>query len=91
MLVVACVVAAGLGYVLEAGLACGAGGEVADGGVGNGLAAGSGFLGVLVEGDVADVVLVVLDAPMLAGGDGQVAGSARSAGRLVDCRCLFLP
>ena len=52
-LVVACVVAAGVSDVREAGLARRADGEVADGGVGGGLAACPCFLGVLAEGDVA--------------------------------------
>jgi len=52
-LVVACVIAAGVGDVGEAFPADGADDEVADDGAGAGLVPGAGFLGVFAEGDVA--------------------------------------
>ena len=58
--VVAGVVAAGAGDVGEAVLPGGADDEVADGGGVGGLVAGACLLGVLAEGDVADVVLAVV-------------------------------
>jgi len=83
VLVVARAVAAGTGDAGEAGLAGGADGEVAEGGAVGGQVPGSGFLGVLAEGDDADVVAPVLDRPVLAGVDGQVAGAGEACGRLV--------
>ncbi len=68
----------------EACLAGGADGEVADGGVGGGLAAGPCFLGVLAEGDVADVVLAVFDCPVLAGVNREVAGACQVRGEAGD-------
>src|SRR5262249_8213755 len=76
---VAGVQAAGVGDVGVAGAAEGAGGRVADGGEGIGLVPGADPLEILGEGLVAHVVLAVLDSPVAAGVDAQVA--ARCARR----------
>jgi hypothetical protein len=55
-LVVAAVVAAGVGDVGEPGVPEGAGDQVADSGVGTGLVPGADLLGVFAEGDVPDIL-----------------------------------
>jgi len=82
VLVVACVVAAGVRDVGEPRLARCADDEVADGGVCVRLVPGAGFLRVLAEGDVADVVLAVPDSPVLAPEIGnEPPGGARAPGQ----------
>jgi hypothetical protein len=48
--------------------------EVADRGAGVWLVPPAGFLGALAKGDVLDMMLAVLDSPVSAGVESQVAG-----------------
>jgi hypothetical protein len=86
-LVVASVMAAGVGDVGVSGAAERTGDEVADASHRVGLVPGAHLLLVFAECDVADIMLTVFDAPVLAGVPGEVtrAGQARGqAGDAVD-------
>ncbi|MGC2997975.1 hypothetical protein ACPF8X_06155 [Streptomyces sp. G35A] len=71
-------VAEGGGDVGVAVLAVDADGEVAQAGHDAGQVAGADFRGVLVEGAVADVVELVLDAPAAADPGGEFAAGGRA-------------
>ena len=79
-----------MGDAGEAGVAVGAGDEVADGCVGIAPVPGAGALEIFAEGLVADVVLAILDGPVVAGVDGQVAGAGQLRGQAGDAVGDFL-
>ena len=83
-LVVAAVVTTGVGCVGEPGAAEGTDDEVADGSVCIGLVPGADALQILGEGRIPDVILAVLDGPVPAGVDAQVAGSGQVRGQAGD-------
>jgi hypothetical protein len=83
-LVIAAVVAAGVGDVGEPGAAEGAGNQVADGGIGIRLAPGADLLEVFAERLVPDVVLPVFDSPVVTCVDGEVAGTGQVLGQAGD-------
>jgi len=89
-LVVAAVVAAGAGDAGEPGAPEGADGQVADGSVGAGLVPGADLLQVLAKCLVPDIMLAVLDGPVVAGVDGQLAGVGQAAGQAGDAVGDFL-
>jgi hypothetical protein len=68
-------VSAGGGDVGGAGESVDADGQVAQGGHGGGAGAGADLGVVLGEGDVADPVQAVLDAPVAAEGGGDLIGA----------------
>ena len=82
-LVVAAVIAAGVGDAGEPGAAESAGDQVADGRVGIGLVPGADTLEIFAGCLVPHVMLTVFDSPVLACAGGEVPWAARSAGRLV--------
>src|ERR1700750_1280645 len=82
-LVVAAVVAAGVGDVGEPGVAECACDRVADGGAGIGLVPGADPLEIFGECLVSDVARTVFNGPVAAGVEGQGRVPTRSVGRLV--------
>ena len=74
----------GRGDVGGAGPAVRADDEVAQGGHDRGAVAGADLGEVLGEGDVADLVQPVLDAPVRADGVGELARAGRLAGQISD-------